>query len=89
LDNGVVGLLDSYEVAETLLEEEYLKGKRPPSYVVVIVFKVRVTVNDLEAWLPVVVACQHLGECGLPASDVACYGDVHSFAAYGLILLVG
>ena len=77
LNDGVVSLLNGQQVAKTLFEEVDLEVERPPIDVLVVVLQVRVLLNSLEAWLPAIVAGQHLRQRGLSATNVSCYCDVH------------
>ena len=77
LDDGVRGAGNLQQVAEPLFEEVDLQCERPSRDVLIIVFKVRVIVDSLEAGLPSVMLGEHSGERCLAAPDISSYCDVH------------
>ena len=58
LDDGMVGLGDVYQVAETLFQEVHLQIERPSIDVAIVVLQIGVVVDSLEACLPSVVLSQ-------------------------------
>jgi hypothetical protein len=63
LDNSMVGLLNGNEVAQPFLEEINFQIECPAADIAVIVFKIWVMVNSLEARFPSVMACEHASKC--------------------------
>ena len=77
LNDGMVGLGDVEQVTEALLQEVHLQCERPTRDVGIVILEVGIVVHSLEAWLPAVVACEHVGERCLSAPYVSCYCYMH------------
>ena len=77
LNDVVLRLGDFHNVAEAFVEEIYLQVERPSCHIGVVVLKIGIVIDRLEAWRPSVAFGEHLGQCGLSTSDVSGNGDMH------------
>ena len=53
-------------ISESVFEEEDLQIETPSLHILVIVFDVRIVVDLLETWNPVIVLTKHLGQGCFP-----------------------